>query len=998
MFHFAQVSKTFAGSFSKRCPSNTFKLLFRIPYTTMTDSFTTSTKVLRQSFIDFFEKKYQHTFVPSSSTIPHDDPTLLFANAGMNQFKPLFLGTADPKSDLAKLKRAVNSQKCIRAGGKHNDLDDVGKDVYHHTFFEMLGNWSFGDFFKKEIIPWAWEYLTEVCGLESERLYVTYFGGADGVPADLEAKQIWLDLGLPESRVLPFDMKDNFWEMGDTGPCGPCTEIHYDRIGGRDAAYLVNMDVPDVLEIWNLVFMEFNREHDRSLVPLPAKSVDTGMGLERLASVVQNKMSNYDTDIFLPYFDAIHKISGTRAYTGKVGDDDTDGIDMAYRVISDHIRTLSIALSDGGRPDNAGRGYVLRRILRRGVRYATEKLNMKPGSFASLVDIVCESLGSAFPILLKDPEMIKEIINEEEAQFLKTLSRGRRLFNREADKATDKKISGELAWRLYDTYGFPVDLTTLMAEERKMTVDMEGYEKSKVHAQEIARAKGSGEEDLCTLDVHSIDELKTKGFPATNEAPKYEYEKDANNKYVFKSIEAKVVALRMNKKFVDEVTSGNRCGVLLDSSCFYAEQGGQIYDVGYMNVEGDDTIEFAVKEVQVHGGYVLHLGNLEGNLKVGDKIICNIDEDRRRTLMNNHTGTHMLNYALRQVVGEADQRGSLVAPDKLRFDFTCKGAMTTDQLENTENIVRGLIEKKQSVYATVSPLAVAKDIQGLRAIFDEVYPDPVRVISIGNSLEELQNDPQAGYKTSVEFCGGTHLKNTGDMFEFAIVSEEAISKGIRRIVAVSGHDAEKAHHKAGVLEGKLKELKESIEQKKNTNTLNMKEMSTTIARLTDDISECIIPQWKKNKLREDLKSTKKELDDADRTMKADRMQRVVEKAVELAKANQDKPFVVEQVEDGCNSKALDSALKQVLKNSPNLAAMFFSVDQDTKKVLCLCQVPKGVVDGKGLKANEWVKEVSTIIGGKGGGKPLSAQGSGDNLKEVDKAINLAKEFAILKLS
>lgn len=955
-------------------------------------------KALRQSFIDFFVKKYEHTFVPSSSTIPHDDPTLLFANAGMNQFKPLFLGTADPKSDFGKMKRAVNSQKCIRAGGKHNDLDDVGKDVYHHTFFEMLGNWSFGNYFKKEAIAWSWEYLTDTCGLDKDRFYVTYFGGTDLVPADDDARELWLAMGIPAERVLPFGMKDNFWEMGDTGPCGPCSEIHYDRIGGRDAAHLVNMDVPDVLEVWNLVFMQFNREMDGTLEPLPAQSVDTGMGLERIVSVIQGKMSNYDTDIFMPYFDAIHQGSEVRPYTGLVGDDDTDGIDMAYRVLADHIRTLSIALADGGRPDNAGRGYVLRRILRRGVRFATEKLNCKPGFFASLVDVVCESLGGAFPNLLKDPEMIKDIINEEEVQFLKTLTRGRKLFNRAAEKATDNTIAGDVAWRLYDTYGFPVDLTVLMAEERKMVVDMARYEVAKTHAQEIARNKGSGEEDLCTLDVHAIDELKTKNFPTTVEAPKYNYSKDGNKKYVFQPITATVKALRINKQFVGQVEGGNRCGVLLDTTCFYAEQGGQLYDIGYMNKEGDENVEFAVTDVQVHGGYVLHLGNLEGNLKVGDAVQCNIDEDRRRTLMSNHTGTHVLNFALRKVLGEADQRGSLVAPDKLRFDFTAKGAMTVEQLENTENIVRGLIQQKQPVYAVVTPLAAAKEIQGLRAIFDEVYPDPVRVITIGNTVDELKNDPQAGFKTSVEFCGGTHLQNTEDIEEFAIVTEEAISKGIRRIVALSGHEAAKAHQKANTLEQSLKNFKESVEQKKNTNNLNLKEMSQLIARMTDDISESTIPQWKKSKLRENLKVTKKELDDADRAQKAGRMQRVVDKALELAKANQDKSFIVEQVEDGCNSKALDAALKQVKNNSPNLAAMFFSIDQDSKKVLCLCQVPKTVVDGKGFKADEWVKKVSTVIGGKGGGKPISAQGSGDNLMEVDKAIILAKEFANIKLS
>lgn len=957
-----------------------------------------SGKAIRQQFIDFFVEKYQHTFVPSSSTIPHEDPTLLFANAGMNQFKACFLGTVDPKSDFAKLTRAVNSQKCIRAGGKHNDLDDVGKDVYHHTFFEMLGNWSFGDFFKKEIITWSWELLTKVWGLDEDRLYATYFGGEDGVPADEEARQYWIDVGLPPERVLPFDMKDNFWEMGETGPCGPCSEIHYDRIGGRDASHLVNMDVPEVLEIWNLVFMQFNREQDGKLIPLPKQHVDTGMGLERVVSVLQKKMSNYDTDLFTSYFKAIQEGTGTRPYTGLVGEEDKDGVDMAYRVLADHIRTLTVALSDGGRPDNAGRGYVLRRILRRGVRYGTEKLNFKPGFFASLVDVVCETLGEAFPNILKDPQMVKDIINEEEQQFLKTLTRGRRLFNRAADKATNGQIDGQVAWRLYDTYGFPVDLTVLMAEERNLIVDMKSYEESKLKAQEMARAKGSGQEDLCSLDVHALDELKTKGFAQTDESSKYNYTKDADGNYDFNSITATVTALRMNKQFVDEVPGGNRCGVLLDKSCFYAEQGGQLYDTGYINKESEEDVEFSVEDVQVHGGYVIHVGKLEGTLKVGDKVKCNIDEQRRRTMMNNHTGTHMLNFALRKVLGDADQRGSLVAPDKLRFDFTAKGALTTEQVKSTEQITRDIVRKKQDVHATVSPLAVAKDIQGLRAIFDEVYPDPVRVISIGYSLKDLQEDPQAGHKTSIEFCGGTHLKNTGDMVDFTIVSEEAISKGIRRIVGITGQDAEKAHKRAEVLEDSLQQLKNAIDVHKNNNTLSMKKMTQQIGRMTDEISESIIPAWRKDELREDLKKVKKGLDDADRAAKAARLQRTIEETVEIAKAAQDKSFIVQRVEDGCQAKALDATLKQVKTAAPHLAAMLFSVDKDANKVLCLCQVPKDVVASKGLKADEWVKNISGVINGKGGGKPLSAQGSGDNLNDVEKAVEMSKQFATLKLS
>jgi len=955
-------------------------------------------KAIRQSFVDFFVQKHEHTFVPSSSVVPHEDPTLLFANAGMNQYKSIFLGTVDPNSDFGKLKRAANSQKCIRAGGKHNDLDDVGKDVYHHTFFEMLGNWSFGDFFKKEAISWAWELLTEEWGLEKDRFYATYFGGIEGVPADEEARQFWIDCGIPTERVMPFGMKDNFWEMGDTGPCGPCSELHYDRIGGRDASHLVNMDVPDVLEVWNLVFIQFNREADGTLVPLPNKHVDTGMGLERIVSVIQGKMSNYDTDIFTPFFEEIQKATGVRPYTGLVGDEDKDGLDMAYRVLADHIRTLSVAIADGGSPDNVGRGYVLRRILRRAVRYATESFNAKPGFFASLVDTVVETLGDAFPSLKNDPQFIKDLINEEEAQFLKTLARGRKLFNRAADKSDGSVLAGDVAWRLYDTYGFPLDLTVLMAEERKLAIDMEGYNKSKAHAQEIARAKGSGGEDLCSLDVHALDDLKKKGFAETDQSPKYYYEKATDGAYVFCPATATVVALRMNKEFVDEVPSGNRCGVLLDKSSFYAEQGGQMYDTGFITKEDNQDVEFAVADVQVHGGYVIHIGNLEGTLKVGDKVKCNIDEAARRTLMSNHTATHVLNYALRQVLGDADQRGSLVAPDKLRFDFTAKGAMTMDQVKQTESIMQEVVAKKQKVFAEESSLARAKDIQGLRAIFDEVYPDPVRVVSIGFSLQDLADDPQAGYKTSVEFCGGTHLKNTEDIIECAIVTEEAVAKGIRRIIAVTGHEAQKAHVRATGLETKLSNLRNEVEQQKNTQSLNIKALNQQITALTDEVSYSVIPSWKKDMLREEAGKLKKVVVEADKAVKAEKNKKVVAQAVELAQGAQDVSFIVEHVEDGCNSKSLNTAIQQVQKNNPKLAAMFFSIDHDANKVLCLCQVPKDVVGAKGLKANEWMKSVAAEINGKGGGKELSAQGSGDKLSGLDKAMQLAKEFASLKLS
>uniref|UniRef100_A0A4W6DLG2 alanine--tRNA ligase n=1 Tax=Lates calcarifer TaxID=8187 RepID=A0A4W6DLG2_LATCA len=678
----------------------------------------------------------------------------------MNQFKPIFLNTIDPSHPMARLRRAANTQKCIRAGGKHNDLDDVGKDVYHHTFFEMLGSWSFGDYFKQLACKMALELLTEEFGISIDRLYVTYFGGnADaGLEPDLECKQIWIDLGMDEARILPGSMKDNFWEMGDTGPCGPCSEIHFDRIGGRDAAHLVNMDDPNVLEIWNLVFIQFNRESETELKPLPKKSIDTGMGLERLVSVLQNKMSNYDTDLFIPYFEAIQKVlKCARPYTGKVGAEDADGIDMAYRVLADHARTITIALSDGGRPDNTGRGYVLRRILRRAVRYSHEKLGAQRGFFASLVDVVVDSLGDAFPELKKDPEMVKDIINEEETQFLKTLSRGRRILDRKIMSLGDSKtIPGDTAWLLYDTYGFPLDLTSLIAEEKGMGVDMAAFEEEKKAAQLKSQGKGAGDEDHIMLDIYAIEELRNKQIPATDDSPKYKYTSEENGNYEFQQASATVLALRRDRAFCDEVTTGQECGVLLDQTSFYAEQGGQTFDEGYMLREDDTTED--VSNTQVRGGYVLHVGTVYGTLKVGDRVTLHVDEARRRPIMSNHTATHILNFALRGVLGEADQRGSLVAPDRLRFDFTAKGALSTGEIRRTEEIACAMIRDAKPVYAMEAPLAEAKAIQGLRAVFDETYPDPVRVVSIGIPVQDLLDDPSsaAGSLTSIEFCVLAH--------------------------------------------------------------------------------------------------------------------------------------------------------------------------------------------------------------------------------------------------
>lgn len=955
---------------------------------------------LRQIFYDFFKEK-EHTYWHSSSTIPLDDPTLLFANAGMNQFKPIFQGTVDPNSDMGRLRRAVNSQKCVRAGGKHNDLDDVGKDVYHHTFFEMLGNWSYGDYFKKEACAWAWELLTERANMPKDRMYVTYFGGdtEKGLEPDLECKQIWLDLGVEEERVLPGSMADNFWQMGDVGPCGPCSEIHYDRIGGRDASHLVNMDVPEVLEIWNLVFMQYNMETDGTLKPLPKKNIDCGMGLERWTSVIQNQPSNYETDLFMPIFEEIRKATGVREYMGKVGEEDKDGIDMAYRVLADHVRTLTVTLSDGGRPDNTGRGYVLRRILRRGVRYANEKLGAKPGLFASLVDSVVEILGDAFPEVTKDPQMVKDIINEEEVQFLKTLNRGRRLLERTIKKMGDSKVlPGDVAWRMYDTYGFPIDLTQLMMEEYGMSVDMDSYEECKKQAQLASQGTSGIVDDQINLDVHSINELKDKGFPSTNDSPKYLYSATVDGDYTYDACESVVKAIRHSNTFVDEVSSGQECGILLDQTCFYAEQGGQIYDEGFMVKCEDEDTEFRVKNVQVRGGYVLHIGNVEGSIKVGDSVKLQVDHARRFPVMCNHTGTHVLNYALRQVLGAADQKGSLVAPDRLRFDFSAKGAMTAAQIKKAEEICNEISKKNEEVYCKVSPLAQAKAIQGLRAVFDEVYPDPVRVVSVGIPVDDLLSDPEGpgGAVTTVEFCGGTHLKRAGHIGNFVIVSEEAIAKGIRRIVAITGAEANKAIHKADLLDKECEVVKSKIEAGVQSGNYSHKKFTADLTTLSEEASQALIPQWRKTEIRTKLNDVKKMLDKIDQKRKAAVMTEVVEEAKKLVTEQKGRKFVVQEFKALCNGKALDGAVKQYKNVSPETSCMFFSVDSDAGKIMCMSYVPKDAVV-TGLKANEWVNNVSGLMNGKGGGKDLSAQATGNNVGCLSEVMEKSIEYAMEKL-
>ncbi|KTF82799.1 hypothetical protein cypCar_00022252 [Cyprinus carpio] len=741
-----------------------------------------TSKRVRRKFIEFFKEGYEHRFVPSSAVRPRGDATLLFVNAGMNQFKPILLGCPDPRSEMVSYRRVVNSQKCVRAGGKHNDLEDVGKDVYHHTFFEMLGNWSFGDYFKVEACAMAWSLLTEEYGIPADRLYISYFSGdaVNGLPADEETRQIWLSMGVRLDHVLPFGMKDNFWEMGETGPCGPCTEIHYDHIGNRNAASLVNADSPDVVEIWNLVFMQYNREVNGNLRPLPQCSVDTGMGLERLVTVLQGKRSNYDTDLFTPLLSAIHQ--------GRTGEADVGQVDMAYRVVADHIRTLCVCIADGVYPGMTGAELVLRRILRRAVRFSTEVLQAPEGALASLVPTVAHILGEAYPELHIESERIMDLINQNEVQFLSSLKQGRRVIDRTLSNM-DKDSTvfpASVAWSLHRNLGFPLDLIDLMLEEKGKMVDKK---EMTVLENEYEKLRFQSEEDngnrVDQLDLHSLAELQSQGVPYTDDSQKYCYSLGSDGQY--------------------EVSEGQRCGVILDRTSFYAEQGGQAHDQGFFTKDGLQDVLFPVKSVRLAGGYVVHQVTAAETLRTGDQVQLHLDEASRLGCMVKHTTTHLLNFALRELLGPSvNQRGSHCTASRLRFDFSVKGSLSVSELQQVEELVQHVIRQNAEVHVEEVPLSKAKQITGLRTI-DEVYPDPVRVVSVAVPVSDLLNS-NTTEQASVELCCGTHLLRTGAIRDFVIVSERQMVNGISRILAVTGDEAKKARETGQALQEELESL------------------------------------------------------------------------------------------------------------------------------------------------------------------------------------------------
>jgi alanyl-tRNA synthetase len=982
---------------------------------------------VRGTFIDFFVKKHGHRFWKSSPCVPVDDPTLLFTNAGMNQYKPLFLGTCDPSLPMASLTRAVNSQKCIRAGGKHNDLDDVGKDVYHHTFFEMLGNWSFGDYFKKDAIAMAWECLTDEFKLDKTRLYATYFGGDEFTPPDHEARDIWLQY-LPAERVLPFDAKDNFWEMGATGPCGPCTvsgaswkarkckspdyclrffsfflsltpqEIHYDRIGGRDASKLVNADLPDVIEIWNNVFIQFNREADGSLRPLPAQHVDTGMGFERLTSILQGVDSNYDTDIFQPLFEEIKKVTGNpEPYSGKVGADDVGYKDMAYRVIADHIRTLSFAIADGAVPSNDGRGYVLRRVLRRAVRYGRQNLGAELGFFSKLVPRLVEVMGVTFPELAERQEYITSVIMEEEESFSRTLDKGLQKFKELSQTVGDDKVfSGEDAHFLYTSMGFPIDLTQLMAEEDGLTVDIAGFEAKMKEEQELSAAAhlakmagGSGKD--MRMVAEQTAHLVSRGVPATDDGPKYVWNQALDGC----SVKALFIGRGETEDeigFVDSITKeSSTVGVILDKTSFYAEQGGQIYDIGAMKSSSGATIK--VTNVQLYGSFVLHLGEVvDGTLNVGDTVSCSVDYERRRPIASNHTMTHVLNYALREVLvkrptaeGKApsidvDQKGSLVDEFKSRFDFSWNAGLTATQLAEVEAICQERITNEVPVDAYVAPLADAEKISSLRAVFGEKYPDPVRVVAVTPvKIPEILSNPQDAMwsEYSIEFCGGTHLTNTKEAEAICLLSEEGIAKGIRRIVFVTQEDAKKAIAAADGFEVKLNAAAD----------LEGEELEQAVKGLTQELDALIISTVKKSSFRDTLADMLKKVlawKKEKLAGQADEIQAEAIAAGEAAEGNK----VVFRFDFGLDNKLGKKIGTAFTKKIKDKAIMIISADSDSNRFLVLSMAPKGV----DVDCQAWCVAATEGTDGKGGGKKDSAQYTVPDVSLVDGVVDKAKKF------
>lgn len=910
---------------------------------------------IRQQFIDFFCRKHGHTFVPSSPVVPLDDPTLLFANAGMNQFKPYFLGTEKPP-----YVRVANTQKCIRAGGKHNDLDDVGKDTYHHTFFEMLGNWSFGDYFKKEAIAWAWELLTDVWQLDKSRLHVTVFEGDpdNKVPRDDEAAEHWRAVGVDPAHLHLGSKKDNFWEMGETGPCGPCTEIHIDRTADKSGAKLVNQGSADVIEIWNLVFIQFNRNPDKSLTPLPAKHVDTGMGFERITAVLQGKNSNYDTDVFTPIMETIGKLTG-KQYQGRL-DEMTD---VGFRAIADHLRMAAFAITDGARPGNKKRDAVLRSVIRRAVRFGYQYFERREPFLFQVVPVLVEQMGTAFPELTKNPQQTIDVLRGEEAEFFKTIQRGMTHFEdavikaqQEADKrapsidaeGTVASILGEDAANLQTTYGFPIDLTAQMALERGLGVDLDGYQKAMERHREIS---GQGR------DKSVVTALQGE-LPPTNDSFKYKRTLGPGGIEEVPSIKAKIVAWVKDNRVgtKGKLGGGDQVALVLDKTNFYAEQGGQAGDKGWIRTKSGS---FEVIDTQRLGDAVLHVGHVrDGSIKIGSMATLLVSGDRADT-MRNHTSTHLLNWALRKVLGEhVEQKGSLVDATKTRFDFAHDQPLSPEQTAEVERLVNEKIQADLPVTPTEMSLDEAKKLPGVRAVFGEKYPDPVRVLLIGP-----KRPAEATLEHSIEFCGGTHLQHTGEAGFFKIVSQELVGKGVRRVTAVTGRGAVAEVQR---LSGLLDEL---------TGRFNCRpeDLPVRISALQDEV-----------------KKLQKQVQKGAATDLAGAADKLLASAAQVNGST----VIVGEMPAGPDDQ-LRNQIDRIKQKAGSALVLVGWVNED--KVGLLAAATDDLVQ-KGVHAGKLVGEVAKLVGGGGGGRPNMAQAGGKEPAKLAEALAAGKQLAEAQLT
>lgn len=869
---------------------------------------------IRQLFLDFFRSK-KHDIVPSAPIVVKNDPTLMFTNAGMNQFKDYFLGNKIPTNP-----RIADTQKCMRVSGKHNDLEDVGVDTYHHTMFEMLGNWSFGDYFKKEAIEWSWEFLTEVVKLDPSRLYATVFEGNPGenVPRDNESFDFWRAL-MPESQILLGSKKDNFWEMGDTGPCGPCTEIHYDMRPEQErtqiaGSSLVNKDHPQVIEIWNNVFIQFNRLSNGTLEQLPAKHVDTGMGFERLVRAIQGKSSNYDTDVFMPLIGQIEKISGKKY--GQV-----EATDIAMRVLADHIRSISFAIADGQLPSNNGAGYVIRRILRRGVRYAYSTLQYQQPLLCQLVPVLAAQMGAQFPELLAQQQFVQRVIMEEELSFLRTLDAGLKKFNQIGEQTRSKnstQIDGETAFELYDTYGFPIDLTRLIARERNLTVDENGFKTAMEAQKERARAatKADAGDWVVLQENPNVQFVGYEEFDVYTHVVKY-----------------RNVTQKGKKQYQ----------IVLAQTPFYAESGGQVGDTGTLQF-GSQLIE--VKDTKKENDLIVHLTDRLPE-EIDQPCRAVIDAKRRQQTAGNHSATHLLHSALRQVLGDhVHQKGSLVNPEHLRFDFSHFSKVSDDELQSIEQMVNQKIWENIALEELRNMPIEEATKMGAMALFGEKYGDKVRVIIFDRTY-------------SIELCGGTHVRATGEIGLCKITAETAVAAGVRRIEAVTGHGAYSLSRQESEQLRDIKhllnsppDLLKSVRQTIDENTRLRKELEQVLMERAGQL---------KNSLKQYVE------------VPAGSNIHFIARRIEVANADMVKKIAYDLRNE---VKNLFLVLAAVIDDKPHITVM---IDED-------------LVQSKGYNAANIVRELAKNVQGGGGGQAFYATAGGKDTGGIDKVIVAAQSW------